>query len=155
MTPNKQGMKVLFLDMDGVVNSEKGHSTGLFKTDFPVDPYMAFLVGKIQMDTDCKVVLSSSWRHHAESVKKINERIVPIHDVTGHCCSGIRGVEIYNWIYKNVPYQEREEGGNFRYAILDDSSDMLLCQKDHFFRTSWKEGLTDEIAQKVINHLNS
>lgn len=147
-------MKVLFLDMDGVVNSAEDQTRGLFKTDFPVEPYKAFLVGKIQLETDCLVVLSSTWRNDPKSVEQINKQLVPIHDVTGRCCSGIRGVEIYNWIQKNVPYEEREEGGSFRYAILDDDSDMLLWQKDHFFHTTWANGLTDEIAAAVIAHLN-
>lgn len=142
--------KILFLDIDGVCNSEE-----TFRKEphqhFPIDPYMAFLVGKIQLETDCKVVLSSSWRHHKESIKEIEKRIVPIYDKTGSCCSGIRGVEIYSWISKNIPYQERDA---LKFAILDDDSDMLLWQKDSFFQTSWKVGLTDEIANNIIKHLN-
>lgn len=42
--------------------------------------------------------------------------------------------------------------GARRYAILDDSSDFLWGQ--HLFRTTWAEGLTDEIADQVIAHLN-
>lgn len=149
-------MKILFLDVDGVLNCQ-----ATFRKDphvhFPIDPMCAFRIGKIQLDTDCKVVLSSSWRHHPESVKHINDRVVPIHDITGHCCSGIRGVEIHNWLTKNVPgfssdgYDKREH----KVAILDDDSDMLLWQTGHFFKTSFMgDGLTDEIAQKVTEHLN-
>lgn len=144
-------MKILFLDIDGVCNSAQTYKSGEGKTHFPIDPYMAFLVGKIQMETDCKVVLSSSWRHHQDSVEFINGRVVPIYDKTGNCCSGIRGVEINSWINDNIQWDDREK---LRYAILDDDSDMLLWQKDNFFKTSWEVGLTEEIAQKVINHLN-
>lgn len=147
-------MKILFLDIDGVVNSAEDQTRGLFKTDFPVEPYKAFLVGKIQMDTNCLVVLSSTWRMDPDSVEKLNRQLVPIHDITGRCCAGIRGVEIYQWISKNVPYEERKPGADFHYAILDDDSDMLLWQKDHFFQTSWEKGLTPEIADAVISHLN-
>lgn len=146
--------KVLFLDIDGVVNN-----TDTFTKDphahYPLDKYCAFLVGKIQLDTDCLVVLSSSWRHHPDSVAHISKHVVPIHDITGHCCSGIRGVEINNWINKNIPHQERDSG-QFRYAILDDDSDMLLWQKDNFFQTHFdKGGLTKEIADRVTAHLNA
>ncbi len=151
---NNGDMKILFLDIDGVCNSEETFHK-YPKAHFPIDQYMAFLVGKIVLETDCKVVLSSSWRHHDESVKEIEKRIIPIFGKTGNCCTGIRGAEIYEWIQKNVPYEDRKEGGSFRYAILDDDSDMLLWQKDHFFKTSWKTGLTDEIAQNVIKHLNT
>lgn len=146
-------MKYLFLDIDGVCNSEQTFHK-YPHAHFPIDQYMAFLVGKIVLETGCKVVLSSSWRHHDESVAEIEKRIVPIIGKTGYCCSGIRGAEIHTWIQKNIPYVEREEGSDFRYAILDDDSDMLLWQKDSFFKTSWKTGLTDEIAGKVIAHLN-
>lgn len=144
-------MKVLFLDIDGVVNN-----SGTFKkypnAEFPIDQYSAFLVGKIQLETGCQVVLSSSWRHHDDSYKFINDRVVPLLDKTGSCCSGIRGAEIYTWINKNIEYKERDT--TFKYAILDDDSDMLLWQKDHFFKTSWDVGLTEEIANQVIAHLN-
>lgn len=151
--------KILFLDIDGVCNH-----TGTFDkaVHFPIDKYCAFLVGKIQLDTGCEVVLSSSWRKLGEeALAEIEKRIVKITDITGTCCSGIRGVEINNWINKNIPWQDRYyEGGKkrddrFRYAILDDDSDMLLWQKDHFFQTSFMNGgLTKEIADQVTEHLN-
>lgn len=144
--------KILFLDIDGVVNCQDTFTKGDL---WPLDRYCAFLVGKIQLDTGCEVVLSSSWRHHPDGVKEVEKRIVPVIGITERCCSGIRGVEINNWINKNISWEERK-AGNFRYAILDDDSDMLLWQKDNFFQTSFtKGGLTDEIAARVIAHLNA
>jgi hypothetical protein len=145
-------IKVLFLDCDGVINSEECMTRGLFKTDFPVDPYMAFLVGKIQLDTDCKVVLSSSWRHHEPSVEKLNKQLVPIFDKTpslpllggAEMCE--RGKEIKAWLDEHPEVK--------KYAILDDDSDMLPEQLPNFFKTTWKKGITEEIAQKVIKHLS-
>jgi len=142
--------KVLFLDIDGVCNSkhtiERSH-----RGVIGIDPYMAFLVGKIQLDTGCEVVLSSSWRHMKEGREEIEKAVVPIIDITPSCCQGIRGVEIYTWIQKNFTYEEQKE---LRYAILDDESDMLLWQKDKFFQTSWETGLTPKIADAVTKHLN-
>lgn len=144
-------MKVLFLDIDGVVNNRDTVKKGVH---FPLDPYCAFLVGRIQLETDCKVVLSSAWRHLDEGYEEICKRVVPLYGKTGSCCTGIRGAEIYKWIRDNIPYDERDT--TFRYAILDDESDMLIWQKDHFFQTSFEYGgLTEEIASKVIAHLNS
>lgn len=144
-------MKVLFLDIDGVCNSAE-----TFKKDpnayFPIDPYMAFLVGRIEMNTCCKVVLSSAWRHHPESVEHVKKRIVPIFDLTksipiaggAEMCE--RGKEIKEWLDRHPEVTH--------YAILDDSSDMLPEQEPNFFKTNWQEGLTTEIAQNVITHLN-
>ena len=144
-------MRVLFLDIDGVVNHQETFRKG---EHFPLDPYCAFLVGKIQLETECKVVLSSSWRKMEGARAEIEKRVVPIHDITPSCCTGIRGVEIYSWITRNIPWEDRQPGGSFKYAILDDDSDMLLWQKDHFFQTSFTAGgLTEEIAQRVIEHL--
>lgn len=146
-------MKILFLDIDGVCNSEETFRKD-GKVHFPMDAYMTFLVGKIKLDTGCEIVLSSSWRHHDESVAYLETKFGKFLDKTGSCCSGVRGAEIYNWINKNIPYEERQEGGSFRYAILDDDSDMLIWQQPHFFHTSFKTGLTPEIAEAVTAHLN-
>lgn len=145
--------KILFLDIDGVVN----HSETFHKypnAHYPIDQYCAFLVGKIQLETGCEVVLSSSWRHLPEGVEHVKKHVVPILDITKSCCTGIRGVEIYKWINDNISHEIKRDREQFRYAILDDDSDMLLWQKDHFFQTSFKKGgLTDEIAGAVIKHL--
>lgn len=142
--------KILFLDVDGVLNNRETVKKGIH---FPIDPYCAFLVGKIQLDTGCEVVLSSSWRGLDTAVQEIKDRVVPLIDLTKHCCTGIRGVEIYKWIIENIPYDDREDTSKFRYAILDDEGDMLLWQKDHFFKTSFETGLTTEIANEVVRHL--
>ena len=131
------------LDIDGVVNCK----TSNFSTDgFPLDRYMAFLVGKIVLDTDCKVVLSSSWKHHPDGIKIVEKHIVPLLDKTGEE-GNIRGDEIQAWLDKHPEVT--------KYAILDDDSDMLESQKPNFFQTSWETGLTEEIAKKVTEHLNA
>lgn len=136
-------MKVLFLDIDGVVNKVDNFNPANNPGPYPVDAYCAFLVGRIQLQTDCKVVLSSSWRHHPEAVKIASERIVELLDVTP-TLAGIRGDEVSAWLEKHPEVT--------KYAILDDDSDFHPDQ--HLFKTTFQDGLTDEIAQKVIEHLN-
>lgn len=150
-----EGSKIVFLDIDGVANSEetlKKSNGGIVG----IDPYMAFLIGKIQLETDCKFVLSSSWRHHPESVKNVEARIAPLLDCTGRepldpsrppgvgNCQ--RGREIQAWL-DNHPEVKK-------YAIIDDDNDMLPEQQANFFKTQWKVGMTEEIMQSVIEHLN-
>lgn len=137
-------MKVLFLDIDGVVNCKTTQQR--HRGFIGIDPYLAFLVGKIVLATDCKVVLSSSWRHSQDGIDEVKKQVIDIYDITGNCCSGIRGVEIHNWL------KQHEEVT--KYAILDDEGDMLLWQKDNFFQTSWDTGITEEIVEKVIKHLS-
>lgn len=148
--------KIIFLDIDGVLNTQetlrKSHN-GIIG----IDPYKVLLLDRIVQATGAEVVLSSSWRKgHFEELQK--GLAVPLLDRTGNCCSGIRGVEIHNWLTENVKgfssdgYRKPDD---FRVAILDDDSDMLLWQKDHFFQTSFMgSGLNEIIADRVIRHLN-
>lgn len=143
--------KILFLDVDGVLNSKEtlrksgGGIVG-------IDPYLTILVHRIVQGTGCEVVLSSSWRHFDKGFERVNVAI-PLISKTDRCCTGIRGAEIYKWLTDNIPWQDRKDD-NYRYAILDDESDMLLWQRDHFFQTSFDTGITPEIVGRVITHLN-
>lgn len=152
-------MKILFLDVDGVMNSEETLKKQTVRDPHPsgIDPYLALLVNRIIEATGCKVVLSSAWRGSDENHAYIERMIgTKLHGITGRCCEGIRGVEIHRWLTDNVEgfssdgYTKREH----KVAILDDSSDMLLWQINDFFQTSWKTGITEEISLKVIKHLN-
>jgi hypothetical protein len=152
--------KIIFLDIDGVLNS---HDWFERKPKLPpdsprrdfiiemLDPKAVQLFHLILVETNAEVVLSSTWRLHDEDREIIKEKVVDFIDVTPVSDSRIRGAEIYMWVDKNLTPEERKE---MRYAILDDDSDMLLWQKDHFFQTSFMHGLTKEIADKVIYHLN-
>lgn len=148
-------MKVLFLDIDGVVNSRD--STNFKNSLWPLDPYKAFLVGRIQLQTGCEVVLSSSWRHHPEGVENVSKRIVELLDKTPtvkwdgvkRFARGrewpheLRGDEVNAWLKKHPEVEV--------YAILDDDSDFYDDQP--LFLTTFEHGLTDEIAEQVIEHL--
>lgn len=144
--------KIIFLDVDGVLNNQNTFKKVQRVSDM-LDPYLILLANRIVEATGAEVVLSSSWRHcHYEELKeKVPFKII---DKTGDCCTGIRGVEIYDWIRKNIGYKDRDDRSKFRYAIIDDESDMLLWQKDHFFQTTFISGLTEEISARVVSHLN-
>ena len=56
-------MKIIFLDFDGVLNSEKYlHSCGQFGV--VLDPSRLILLEQIVKATGAQIVLSSSWREH-------------------------------------------------------------------------------------------
>jgi len=142
--------KLIFLDVDGVLNSRITFTRARTTSGIiGIDPYLTILVDRILQATGAKVVLSSSWRHSDEGMAMVNKAI-PLIDKTPSCCTGIRGAEIYAWMSRNVPYEISDE---VKYAIIDDESDMLIWQKDNFFQTSFETGITEEIAQKIINHL--
>lgn len=141
-------MKVLFLDIDGVVNCKT--TTQRHRGYIGIDPYMAFLVGRIVEATDAKVVLSSSWRYFEDGRAEVERQVVKCIDVTPNLpiSGGVeaceRGNEIQAWLTEHPEVE--------RYAILDDDSDFLPDQP--LFKTSWETGLTEEIAGRVIQFLN-
>jgi len=139
-------IKILFLDIDGVVNSvetarraqKKGGIIG-------IDPHLSLLVHRIIEATDCKVVLSSTWRLIPASLEECREKF-PIISVTPSLRGCIRGKEIQVWL-------DTMGFNDVKYAILDDDGDMLPEQIPNFFQTTWEKGLTEEIANNVIHHL--
>lgn len=138
-------MKILFLDIDGVLNCEFTFHTN--QSAYPFDPYMSLLVHRIVEATGCKVVLSSSWRYHPDGVKVIEEKaLIKIHDITPKLRMSLsRGAEVRQWLEAHPEVE--------RYAILDDNTDFYDDQKKNFFKCEWNTGLTEEVAKKVIEHL--
>lgn len=136
-------MKVLFLDIDGVVNNATtSQRSGLF---IGIDPLLAFRVGKIVLDTGCEVVLSSSWRLFPDGREEVEQRVCKILDATPSN-KGLtdRGCEVIAWL-KDHPEVTR-------HAILDDNADFHNDQP--LFKTMTHIGITDEIAKAVTDYLN-
>lgn len=158
-------LKILFLDIDGVVNCAT--TAQRHRGVIGIDPYMALLVDRIVQATGCKIVLSSTWRLWPDSREEVRKQVGEFMDVTpsmplqggAEMCE--RGKEIKAWIKeweserKPAPWLSVKGEKIDRYAILDDNSDMLPEQLPNFFKTSWAVGLTQEIADQVIAHLNS
>lgn len=154
-------MKVIFLDVDGVLNCRTTYARDGF---FGIDAYMSLLVNRICERTDAQIVISSSWRLDKGSLKQIEEKVFPkFIDITPDR-RGLtsRGTEIKTWLDEH-PFWKCEKtcclrpnviGHKIkRYAIIDDNNDMLEEQMPNFFKTSWEFGLTDEIAERIIAHL--
>ena len=142
-------MKIIFLDVDGVLNSfEDGYSFDL-ETD-----YHFKLLQKIVRDTDAKIVLSSSWRiglkWHRESVlidrlKEYDMDIIDCTPILNGCC---RGDEIRKWLDKTIEDIEQ-------FVILDDESDMAEFRETNLVRTDNRIGLQENDVRKCIDILNS
>lgn len=142
-------MKVLFLDIDGVVNSremllKEEKLYGIPKT-LGIYQELADLVIDIVKQTGAKIVLSSYWRGTERLEQQIVNTIGTFYDRTPYLGT-IRGKEIQAWLDNHA--------GIEAYAILDDDSDMLDSQKDNFFQTTFEKGITREIADNIIKHLN-
>lgn len=170
-------MKLIFLDIDGVLNNELFYSTSEYqskkgkattKEEFKLqqfDPRCVSLLNHITDKTKAKIVISSSWRSDPD-IKDILKKVGitgEIIGVTPHLAfkssveykySVPRGCEIKAWLELN-----KEKLGNkmsrIKYVILDDDSDMLYWQKTNYFLVDGYSGLTSNLAYRVINFLNN
>lgn len=138
-------MKVLFLDVDGVLNTYK---TGGIYT---LNKKKLKLLQEIVEKTQCKIVLSSTWRKDDYAFRRLlrvlRYRGMTIFSITPVILSGPRGAEIGLWLTEN--------SGVERYAIVDDDGDMLDNQLRNFFQTDGDYGLTPTITYRIIYHLNT
>ena len=131
-------MRVLFLDIDGVLNSTKtcvafgGYPMELQHIE-AFDKAAIKLIQRLCDSSGVQIVLSSAWRltHHFGDVAKA--LALPIIDRTPNLL-GPRGNEIKAWLDKHVEVTH--------YAIVDDDADMLDYQMPFFVQTSHFEGLT-------------
>jgi hypothetical protein len=135
-------MKVLFLDIDGVVN--RVGTRQRFRGFMGIDPFLASRVGKIILDTEAAVVLTSTWRIFQGGRKEVDRHVHQTFDVTPTADTGFRGEEVKMWLDQHPEVT--------RYAILDDDTDFYDDQP--LFKTNWRTGITDEVAQQVIAFLN-
>lgn len=155
-------VKVLFLDIDGVLNSADWYEQRTKEQQFSglceLDIEAMHLYDEIVERTGCNVVLSSVWRfadNYKERLERQGLNTNKIIDRTPHMPRprdtgteyAERGKEIKAWLDSKLM------GLPCVYAILDDDSDMLPEQPH--FKTSWQTGLTREIAEAVITHLNA
>ena len=70
---SEASVKVLFLDIDGVVNNKRTDKK--FRRLMAIDPAMAALVQRIIRNTGYEIVLSSSWRLFQNSRDEIERKI--------------------------------------------------------------------------------
>ena len=163
--------KVLFLDIDGVLNTKYWYTqmdkaTPKDKYGYAFDPNAVANLKKILDETGADIVISSSWKCMGLSQleEMWEERNLPgkIVGITPNSVSDelllnadidnielfhIRGTEIREWLRKNSKRVSH-------YVILDDMDNMLPEQQDHFVWIDPDIGITDGNAVQAIMTLN-
>ena len=148
-------MKVIMLDVDGVLNSRKGWHRDRPKTCWYLTPECVEQLGRIvKAIPDVKFVLSSCWRHHMDAIdfQAILKKSGVVANFIGETptyhdsVSVQRGQEIQSWL-DNSKVKVDE------FVILDDDSDMLHLMPK-LVQTKGEDGLTIEIADEVIRRLS-
>lgn len=135
-----QPTKVLFLDIDGVLNSERScYALGGFPHAFDAKNKAMFdwvavgLIRRLCEDADTSIVLSSTWRILHSIHECANGLDLPIFDKTPGG-GGNRGKQIQEWLDAHPEVTH--------YAIVDDDGDMLESQRSRFVQTDFRVGLS-------------
>lgn len=161
-------MKIIFLDIDGVVNTSANKwETGRIKfrgrrcipTNREPKRVLAKLI-KWMLENDIYFVMSTSWGRSStakdwnEILKNygINKNLVisrtPVHE------TGKRGLEILQWLeYWNTVAVEKygKERVDGYIVIDDDVQDILpyVKPKSHVIHTDVRKGLTEKDLEKI------
>lgn len=155
----KKNIKVLMLDIDGVVCNRKCWSRKEAMKDghHYFDDDCVKLLDEIINKTSAKIVISSTWRICLDLTKmkdifnkrdfKYCENIIDFTPIKNDCS---RGWEIREWL------STQKYKSNFivkNYVIVDDDIDMLYEQRNNFVKTNTEIGLTRKDADKIIKIL--
>lgn len=148
-------MKVLFLDFDGVLNSQDyrdrygSMGAGIDKSKMP-------MLKKLVDTTDAKIVIITSLREYWDKDpdkcdyfgKVINETFaeygLEIYDKTPVSESGMREDDIRDWICENSSIEN--------YVAIDDGALFARFLVGHFVQP--KDGLEEEHVEKAVEILN-
>lgn len=161
-------MKVIFLDVDGVLNSNDRDE--VFHGMIGIEDEKVSRLAKIVTETGAEIVLSSSWRIDWERVESkqdlplmgeyLVEKLAKYHlqilNKTDSIDMSQRGVEIKTWLQN-----AETDGVNIEsFCIIDDEMFDYVEEDltDHLVKTSFYDppgGLQDTHVEKAISILNS
>ena len=163
--------KVIFLDIDGVLNTkwwytQMDRNTPKDQYGYAFDPKAVANLKKIVEETGSDIVISSSWKSFGFSEleemwkdrdlpgkligitpNSVSDELLLDADIDSIELFHIRGEEIKEWLTKHGKQISN-------YAIIDDMDNMLTEQQSHFVQTNPEVGITKEDAGKTIAILN-
>lgn len=167
--------KIIFLDFDGVLNTEHHQRQLLYERKAWQDKYGTCFdpeaVKQLQTIVDmthADIVIESSWKYLGlEAMQEMwQDRQLPgrVIDITPSVVSDslllsadleqtspsalhCKGAEIASWLNDNCME-------NASYVIIDDEYVILESQLPHLVLTNPYDGLTEELAMRAINILN-
>lgn len=171
----KKLSKIIFLDFDGVLNTEYHQRQLQFEGKIwqdrhgaSFDPEAVKQLQTIVEMTHADIVIASSWKYLGlEAMQEMwQDRQLPgrVIDITPSVVSDslllsadleqtspaalhCKGAEIASWFNDNGMK-------NASYVIIDDEYVIMESQLPHFILTNPYDGLTEELAMRAINILN-
>lgn len=138
-------MKVIFLDIDGVLNIWGNMQLGI-----TLDPTRTVLMRLLAETTKARFVISSTWRMHKDCCERLDAAGLPkalIHEDWKTITAGdVRGFQIQDWLERHPEVKQ--------FCIIDDDSDMLEEQMPFFVKTFGMEaGFTTEHFHQALRIL--
>lgn len=164
--------KVLFLDIDGVLNTkwwytQMDRNTPKDQYGYAFDPRAVANLKRIVEETRADIVISSSWKCMGLSQMEdmwedrnlpgkiigitpnsVSDEMLLNADIDSIELFHIRGEEIKEWLAK---HGRRVSS----YAIVDDMDNMLPEQQSHFVHTNPEVGITENDADRIITILKT
>ena len=141
-------MIIIFLDIDGVMNSDNYYKSVITKKPFSrFDPTSVKIIKNLINEFDAKIVISSLWRFamKKELAKELksNALVKHLHNdwSTPVLQPSHRGKEIKLWL------DMHPEITNF--LIIDDDNDILEEHRSKFIKTDILDGLQAEHYYKA------
>lgn len=158
-------LKILFLDIDGVLNTARAH---IAFGNSRWDPTGIAILDRVCRETGAKIVISSVWRGSMERWMHAHQLLDAVGlGKHGICSSHVgidfkdddeskeywrtpkgwdnpRGRKIQDWLDEFKPDN---------YAILDDDCDMLSTQAKHFVKCNGHDGVSYGQYDRLINIL--
>ena len=162
--------KVIFLDIDGVLNTKWWYTqmdryTPKDKYGYAFDPNAVANLKRIIDETGADIVISSSWKSFGFSEledmwqdrglpgkligitpNSVSDEMLLNADLDHMELFSIRGMEIKEWLSKNGKRVSN-------YVIIDDMDNMLPEQKSHFVQTDSEIGIGKDDVKNVIKIL--
>ena len=169
--------KVIFLDVDGVLNSDR-----TLYEDISLEDDLISNLKEIINKTGAKIILSSSWRLSTDAITTLMDKLDKFGlAISGMTCDGVdldwlekyefdttkkyldtkfdydenkqikithdRGAEIFKWLHDH---------DDCAYVILDDEIEDIkpYFNESVIVKTSYKTGLTKEDVKKAVQILN-
>jgi hypothetical protein len=150
--------KIIFLDFDGVLNTEYNQRLLLYQGKAWQDEHGAVFdpeaIGQLKRIIDvtkADIVIESSWKYFGlEAMQEMwMARQMPgrVIDITPSFDNNCKGIEIESWLSLHATPETR-------YVIIDDEYIVLESQLPFFILTNPYDGITDEVADKAISILN-
>ena len=159
-------MKVIFLDIDGVLTSRDSDSF-IFECDsekYKLNDYclecLKYILDNVE---NCKIVLSTSWRNYPDNHIMINtygevyKSLIPqlklLFDdyIVGKAPHSSR-----NNKYTDISDYLSEHPEVVDFVVLDDDPTQgLQGFGEQFFKISMYSGLTLEVAKTIVNYFNN